>query len=324
MHMPDTRFYPPPRRRTSLTRIFASLFLFVLLTGLLHAQTLDDGIMVAKRALFAGDIYTYDSWDQYWEGRLKRVNGNLGTVSTQTNALYFNYGFADRLNFIVNISYVWTHASQGVLHDQKGFQDITVAAKYNLFQRPFEAGTVRAFAVISGAFPLPNYQPNFQPLSIGNQSKRVSGRFTLNFQSKKGWYANGSSAFTWRDNVTIDAPYYYTNGQLFLTDNVEMPDVFDYVVSGGYHKPCMKFEGSFMQQRTQGGGEIRRQDAPFISNHVNFSKVGATLMYPVPKLRDLAFQFVFGYIVDGRNVGQSTSYSTALLYTLHFPGRPTR
>jgi hypothetical protein len=304
--------------------MLARLFLFVLFTAFLQAQTLDDGIMVAKHALFAGDIYTYDSWDHYWEGRLKRVNGNLGAVSTQTNALYFNYGFSDRLNFIANIPYIWTHASQGVLHDQKGFQDITVAAKYNFFEKKLEAGSLRTFAVISGSFPLTNYQPDFQPLSIGNQSKRVSGRFTLNFQSKKGWYANGSSAFTWRDSVTIDAPYYYTNGHLFLTDTVEMPDVFDYVLSGGYHKPGMKFEGSFMQQRTQGGGEIRRQDAPFISNHVNFSKVGATLMYPVPKLRDLAFQFVFGYIVDGRNAGQSTSYSTALLYTLHFPGRPTR
>ena len=306
-------------------RVFAPLFLFVLLPGFLHAQTLDDGIMVAKHALFSGDIYTYESWDQYWEGRLKRVNGNLGTVSTQTNNWYFNYGFSDRLNFIANIPYVWTHASQGVLHDQKGFQDITIAAKYNFLERPFtRAGSLRAFVVVSGAFPLTNYEPDFQPLSIGNQSKRVSGRLTLNFQANRGWYANASSAFTWRDNVTIDAPYYYTNGQLFLTSDVEMPDVFDYVVSGGYHKPGIKLEGSFMQQRTQGGGEIRRQDAPFISNHVNFSKVGATLMYPVPKLRDLAFQFVFGYNVDGRNAGQSTSYSTALLYTLHFPGRPTR
>ena len=208
---------------------------------------------------------------------------------------------------------------------QQGLQDITVAAKYNFIERPLtEAGTLRAFAVVSGSLPLTNYEPDFQPLSIGNQSKRLATRLTVNFQSNRGWYGNASSALTVRDNVTIDAPYYYTDGQFFLTNQVKMPEVFDYVVSGGYHKPGIKLEGSFMQQRTLGGGDIRRQDAPFISNHINFSKVGATVMYPVPGLHDLAFQFVFGYIVDGRNVGQSTSYSTALLYTMHFHGRPVK
>ena len=316
---------------TTYTRIplfvnrLVAFVIFASLTGLLQAQTVDDGIMVAKRALFSGDVYSFDSWDHYWEGRLKRVNGNLGTVSTQTNNWYFDYGYSDRLNLIASIPYVWTHASQGVLHDQKGFQDITLAAKYKVIERPFtKAGTLRAFAVVSGGFPLTNYQPDFQPLSIGNQSKHVSGRFTMNFEARRGWYVNASSAFTWRDNVTIDAPYYYTNGQLFLTDDVEMPDVFDYIVAGGFVRRHLKLEGSFMQQRTQGGGEIRRQDAPFISNHVNFSKVGATVIYPVPKLHDLAVQFVFGHIGDGRNAGQSTSYSTGLLYTVHFPARPIK
>ena len=292
---------------------------------LAQAQTIDDGFLVARRTLFTGNLYTHDSWDEYWEGRLKRSNGNLGRVSTQTNIWYADYGVNDRLNLIAAVPFIWTHASPGVLHDMKGLQDITVAAKYNFLEKRLEKhGSLRAFAVVSGTFPLTNYEPDFQPLSIGNQSQRVSGRFTLNYEADRGWFVNGSSAFTWRDSVTLDRPYYYTDGHLFLTDVVDMPDVFDYVVSGGCRKRVRMANVFFSQQRTQGGGEIRRQDMPFISNHINYSRVGATLMYPVPKLENLAFQFAFGYTVDGRNAGQSTTYTTALLYTLHFRGSNTR
>jgi hypothetical protein len=78
------------------------------------AQTIDDGIMVTKRGLFTGDIYGYESWDHYWEGALKRENGNVGTVTTETNVWYANYGVTDRLNVIAMVPYIWTEASQGV------------------------------------------------------------------------------------------------------------------------------------------------------------------------------------------------------------------
>ncbi len=277
--------------------------------------------MISRHNLFTGNIYTYDSWDHYWEGHLYRANGNLGTVTTQTNTWYADFGVTNRLDVIASVPYVWTNASQGVLHDMQGFQDITLAAKFKFLERPFtKIGSLSAIAVGSGAIPLTNYEPAFQPLSIGNQSKRISGRLTLHFQARRGWYINGSSAYTWRDDLTIDAPYYYTNGQLFLTNDVTMPGVFDYIASAGYLKKGRMLEGFFTQQRTQGGGDIRRQDAPFISNHFDYSKVGARIMWPIPKLHDLAIQFAFGYTPDGRNVGQSTTYTTGLLCTVHLPG----
>jgi hypothetical protein len=297
------------------------LVLSSLLALSLSAQTIDDGIMISRHNLFTGDLYTHDSWDHYWEGRLNRANGNLGTVTTQTNTWYADYGITNRLDAIASVPYIWTNASQGVLHGMQGFQDITLAAKYKFLERPFtRAGSLRAIAVVSGAIPLTNYEPAFQPLSIGDRSKRISGRLTLRFQAKRGWYVNGSSSYTWRDDVTIDAPYYYTNGQLFLTSDVTMPRVFDYIASAGYSRRGLVLEGNFSQQRTQGGGDIRRQETPFISDHFNYSKVGAKVMLPIPKFRDLAIEFAFAYTPDGRNVGQSTTYTTGLMYTVHLPG----
>ena len=228
----------------------------------------------------------------------------------------------DRLNVIAAIPYVWTRASQGVLQGMSGFQDITVAGKYSVLERPStRVGALRAIGVVAVGIPLTGYSPDFQPLSIGLASKRVAGRFTLNLQSNPGWYLNGSAAYTWRGNVTLDRPYYYTNGQLFLTDEVTMPNVFDYIASAGYMKRGLMTTGSFSQQQTLGGGDIRRQDIPFVSNRMNFSRVGAMVMYPVPKLRNLAFQLAYGYTIDGRNVGQATTVTTGLLYRFPAYGR---
>src|SRR5580765_323625 len=97
----------------------------------LHAQTIDDGIMMASHALQVGDIYTHDSWNQYWEGALKRDNGNLGTVTTQSNAQTVRYGFTNRVTFIGTVPFVWTRPSQGVLQPQRGMQDLMLGGKYS-------------------------------------------------------------------------------------------------------------------------------------------------------------------------------------------------
>jgi hypothetical protein len=296
------------------------LLLLGWLAGCLHGQTIEDGIMIEKHRLFAGNIYSHDSWDRYWQGSLNRENGNIGTLTTQTNIWSANYGVTSRLSVISMVPYVWTNASQGVLHGMKGFQDLTLAAKYSFVERPFtKIGWLRGVAVGSGAIPLTDYQPDFLPLSIGSQSKRISGRLTLNFQANRGWFVNGSGAYTWRSDVTLDRPYYYTDNKLYFTNIVDIPGVFDYVGSAGYLKRGLLAQAFFGQQRTQGGGDIRRQDAPFISHRMNFTRVGAMVMYPIPKLRFLAPMFGYTRVVQGRNVGQASVYTIGLMYSGQVP-----
>jgi hypothetical protein len=74
---------------------------------------------------------------------------------------------------------------------------------------------------------------------------------------------------------------------------------------------------AFTQQRTLGVGDIRRQDRPFPSNRMNFTKVGGMVMHPVPKLRALAAQFAYAYTATGRNVGQAHSFTAGVLYTFN-------
>src|SRR5688572_6759480 len=166
----------------------------VLLAAPAHAQTIDDGVMVAGRELLTGNSYTFDTWDEYWEGALKRTNANIGTITTKVNAWHANYGLADRLNVIGMVPYVWTRPSQGYLHGIQGLQDLTLGLKWKAIERSSPSvGSFGAFAVVSAGIPLTDYNPELLPLSIGLGSTRVSWRGTVNYQMPSGWFVNESA-----------------------------------------------------------------------------------------------------------------------------------
>jgi hypothetical protein len=297
----------------------ALLALLLALASPLGAQTVEDGIFMPKKALCTGFSYTHDSWDTYWEGTLKRTNGNIGTITTETVGWMGTYGITGRLNAIVMLPYVWTSASQGVLQSQSGFQDLGVALKFRLLETPFtSAGSLRVIVVVSAGTPASDYTPDFLPLSIGLGSSRFGTRGTLHFHSDSGVFVTGTGAYTWRGNVTLDRPAYYTDGELHMSDEVAMPDVIDYAVTAGYTKGRWYIPVSFAQQITLGGGDIRRQDMPFVSNEMNLSKLDGMVRYTVPRLHGLSVYASAAYVVSGRNVGQATTFSSGFLYTFAF------
>lgn len=65
-----------------------------------NAQSVDDGVMLAKHDLVFGSFYSHDSWNEYWEGTLKRDNQNIGTLTTKANVWFANYGVTDRITVI--------------------------------------------------------------------------------------------------------------------------------------------------------------------------------------------------------------------------------
>jgi len=309
----------PKKLRRPFARAFAAMFLVLTPCAIGLAQTIDDGIMVPKNSLFGGTLYTHDAWDHYWEGALNRTNGNLGTVSTQSVNYFANFGAIKRLNVMGTVPFIWTNASQGVLHPQRGFQDLTLGAKYRLLVvQTGSRGAIEILPAVSGSIPMTNYSPDFQPLSIGFAAKTIAPRLTANFQGFGGVYLNGTAAYVFRSIVTLDRPYYFTSDQLTLSNQVAMPNQFDYTVSAGYRGHNMMFIGSFARQQTRGGGDIRRQDMPFVSNRMNFSKGGASAVVPIPFVKNLQGWFMYSNTFDGRNVGQSNTFTTGLMYMIHF------
>lgn len=166
-----------------------------------------------------------------------------------------------------------------------------------------------------------DYTPDFLPLSIGLHSRRAGMRSTINLQSKMGAFVTASGAYTWRGEVDLDRPYYFTNNQFFTTNVVQMADVVDYSASAGYLKHNRMAQFTFTKLITQGGadvGDIRRQDAPFVANRFISSRIGTVVQVPIPKLTRFAFRFEYSYVIAGRNVGQSSTYTVGLMRTQSF------
>ncbi|MFM7327644.1 MAG: hypothetical protein ACKORJ_09955 [Bacteroidota bacterium] len=303
-----------------MRRNFTALFIYsaLFITGGAFAQTATDGLMMPGKNFCSGFITTQDSWDHYWEGSLKRVNGNVGTVSTSSIAWMGNYGISDRFNAIAMLPWVATNATGGTLKPMQGLQDLSLTLKYQLKEfRPDSLTKLKLFVVGHGSTPVSNYTPDYLPLSIGLGSTQGGGRITL-FAERSNWYLVTSAGYTFRGNVTLDRQSYYTDGALYLTNKVAMPQVFDMVTGIGRINNGLETKINWYHQRTLGGGDIRRQDMPFVSNRMNSSRVELLAMYYLPKSRRLALRASVSRTIAGRNVGESTTVLGGILYTFKF------
>jgi hypothetical protein len=282
------------------------------------AQTLTDGLMMPKKDFCTGFMYAHDQWTDYWEGELKRDNGNIGKVTTQSLMWFGNYGITDKINVIAMLPYVKTEASRGTLRGMEGVQDLSIGIKYNFFSKTFEKSAFRAFGALNFSTPLTDYTPDFFPLGLGTQTTNLTYRLTTYFRLEQGWFVNASAGYTWRSNATLDRPAYFDGEDFYNGTEVKMPNLFDVFVSAGYIKGPFQAELNYVQQNTLGGADIRRQDMPFVSNRMNFQKAGVLVMYYLNKPKNMAVRGSAMYTVAGRNVGQSTTFLAGLLYTFHF------
>jgi hypothetical protein len=295
----------------------AALLTAIVPVARLRAQTLDDGLTIGRRELRTSVDFTTDRWSEYWEGTLRRRNDNIGTLTTQSVAGTAMYGVTRNLMVIATAPYVWTRASDGVLHGMRGTQDLTLAAKYRVLRLPLADRFVLGANVVGAlATPTSDYTPDFLPMSIGLGSRRVIARASAHLKDRTGFYADGSFGHAWRSNVSLDRPAYYTNGHLVLSDQVAMPDVTDWMASVGYQDERWCIPIGFGGQRTLGGGDIRRQDMPFVSNRMNFTRTHAAVMYTLPAPLSLILGVGAARTLSGRNVGRSTTLSFGVTHVV--------
>jgi hypothetical protein len=293
--------------------------LFLVCAVKAYPQIPTDGLLMPQGTLCTGFMYTYDQWKYYYEGTLRRDNGNIGTLINQSVMWYGVYGLNSKTNLMASLPYVQTQATAGTLHGMVGIQDLMLSAKYKAIDATAGPGHLRLFGVVQFSTPLSNYTPDFLPLSIGLASTTATARMNINYSlDKVGPYINTTAGYTMRSNVTIDRPTYYTDGTYFSTNEVNLANVFDYKIDMGYHKGPIQVEATWIQMVTLGGGDIRRQDMPFVSNRMNASRVGGLVMYYLPWPKNMGVRGMVTHVVSGRNVGQSTSVMGGLLYTIYF------
>lgn len=298
--------------------VYQTMLLICMLAAMqkLQAQTDMDGIMMNKKNLCTGFQYSYSSWEDYWEGKLKRNNENLGTVSTQMIGWMGAYGITDKLNVMAALPYVKTKASAGTLHGQDGLQDVSVSVKYEAFKTKGEAGIFKVFGVAGFSLPVTNYVADYQPLALGLKSKTATARVILDYEYKR-FYLTGAAAYVYRDNVTIDRTAYYTT-ELHLTNEVKMPDAYNWQVHLGYRGKVIGAEWFVSRMRTLGGFDITRNNMPFPSNRMNATVGGFNVKCNPRALPGLSIMAGTSYVADGRNVGQALMFGGGLAYVFDF------
>jgi hypothetical protein len=284
--------------------------------GSASAQTDMDAIMMNKKQFCQGLVYDYSSWDHYWEGTFKRDNENLGTVSTQMGMYMPNYGITNNLNVMASVPYVWTKASEGVLHGMKGFQDLSVFVKWRPLVKSFGENKFSLFAVGGVTTPLSDYVIEFLPMSIGLGSTNLIARGMIDY--RRGIFtATGSAAYIWRSNVKLDKDAYYDT-ELHLTDEVDMPNQTLYQLRTGYRGKYLIAEALLTNMTTHGGYDITKNNGQLYPNlRMNSTMVGANIKYTIKSYTNLSVVAGANYTIAGRNVGQSKTFNVGAFYVFY-------
>lgn len=280
------------------------------------SQTDIDGIMMAKNNYCSGIMYNYSSWDQYWEGTLKRNNLNLGTVSTSMIAYMGNYGVSDKLNILFGLPYIKTKATAGTLHGMQGLQDLSLWVKWMPYEKEWGNHTLSFYAIGGVSLPISNYTPDLLPLSIGLKSRTTSLRAMADYQYGS-WFTTISGTYIIRDNVTLDRDSYYTT-ELHNTNEVSMPDASSINVRAGYRTGRVVAEAVWNKWTTLGGFDITRNNMPFVSNRMNASMLGFNLKYNIKKVEGLSLIANGNITLSGRNMGQASNIGGGAFYIIDF------
>lgn len=277
-----------------------------------RAQMPNDAIYMNKKQVCVAGIYTNSSWNHYWENTLKRENYNIGTFTNQSAMIMPAIGISKRFNILLSLPYVWTSTSAGNLLGQKGIQDLAGWVKIKAVQ----AGGFSLHTIAGTSVPIGNYVPNFLPMSIGLQARTFTGRLLASYKHPKtGLYLTAYGSYIWRSTIKIDQDAYQADDRVYNTNVVNVPNGYDASVKLGIQRKGWQTE--FWAERMSGlsGDNIRRNDMPFPTNNMQATTVG---WYGKVQPHNIGMNARIGYVVDGKNVGQATTFMVGLLYQINF------
>ena len=287
------------------------LFIALLLPFSTFAQMPHDAIYMPKKTLCTAFMYGKSDFKEYWEGSLLRNNLNIGTNTTQSFSIMPAYGLTDRLNIIAMLPYITTKNSAGNLLGQRGLQDISVWLKYKLISKGgFSLGTV-----LGASTPVTNYLPDFLPMSIGLQSRSVSGKIVANYTHKSGIYATAHGTYMLRSNIKIDRDAYQAFDKIIYSNQVNVPHAADAAARLGYTNSGFQAEIFANYFTCISGDNIRRNDMPFPTNKMQMTSVGIYAKY---QYKNIGLNAQVSQVLLGLNMGKSLSFSTGILWQIDF------
>ena len=272
------------------------------------AQSPISGFMKAKGE---GSITVTQSREDYSDVFLvpNKVNSVpvFNKVTTKSVSLYAEYGFSDRLNFVVSLPYIQTTgeatpatlANNGFENERSGFQDVSIYGKYKIKSYEVMNGNLDIIGALGVETPLGNYDVDEglqSIIAIGNRSTDITGLAIANYKHNSGIFAIGQVGYSLRSNEVPNALIselklgYAASviyGDIFIANQLSSSDGVDILGQG--------FTGFFPATR------------------VNYTRIGANMFVPIVK----GFGLTAGIntYIEGRNLGDSTGAYSGISYS---------
>jgi hypothetical protein len=284
------------------------------------AQTPADAIMMKHKEFCVALTYDYGSWDQYWEGTTLVTNGNIGTLIRTTSTPMVTYGIIDKLNFLISTPYVKTKSTGGQLAGAEGFQDLSLALKYEAFNKKIGSGKLAVLTTGMYSTPMTNYLSDYMPYSLGLGTNEVTFRAITQYEHESGFYARGALAFQWRGTTEVERDYYYNNGS-YYTAYMDVPNALNYhgVIGVWLLDYSLRLEASYVGLKSTSGDDIRKYNSPQPTNKIEFDQVGFLSQYYFKKnMKGLGLLAYYTHMFNGRNMGQFSNLGGGVTYQFNF------
>lgn len=289
-------------------------------TGWMYGQTFSDAVMMKKQEICFALLYDHGSWDHYWEGETRIVNGNVGTLTRQMVLPMVAYGINDKWNILLATPYVKTHSSGGQLAGVEGFQDIGLAIKYEAIKKDIGKHRISALGVAMFGTPMSNYLSDYMPYSLGLGTQEFSIRGIGQYEYNKMIYGRVSAAYLWRGQTEVERDFYYNNGSYYTTQ-MDVPNAINIqgIIGAWVLNHSLKLEASYQVFNCVSGDDIRRWNTPQPTNKAEFDQVGFFAQYFFQKyVKGLGIVASYSQMIEGRNMGEFTNVSGGLTYQFKF------
>lgn len=289
--------------------------IFILTSCVAFSQSFTDAEVMGKREVCLAAMYGHDSWDTYYEADIKRTNGNIGTLTRQTTLAAAVYGISSKLTLIAMLPYMHVAPSQGTMTSSSGFQDATLGLKYKL--PILDKGiSLSAFIMSFGSTPTSNYNTELGPMSLGANCNEWANRLMLEVRHHGlGVFFRPWVSYHMRGMCTLERTYYFTD-EGYYSDQVNVPDQWQMALTLGsrFLDNNLRIEASLMKIESIGGADIRRYEMPFPGTGMDATTVSGLVQYYPKFLPALGVQVSYMQVIDGRNMGISTAWTTGLMY----------
>lgn len=296
--------------------VFALAFLCI--AGVVHAQTPLDAMMMEQRESCLALTYEQGKFDEYWEGTYLRKNETIATVKRTSINPMIAIGLHNKLNFYVGLPYVKTESTEpngGKFIGAEGFQDITLALKYEILKK--ELGKGRLAVLTSGGFSTraTNYLSDYRPYSIGNGTTEWSLRGIVQYKFDMGLYARAAGGYLFRGQTKAERDYYYNNGS-YYTPWMDVPSALEYnaVVGMWFLDNSLKLEASYYAMKSTSGDDVRSYNAAQPTNKVQFDQIGLSTQYFIKPVKGLGVLAYYSQMINGRNMGKFATFGFGATY----------